>query len=227
MPSSNQRICCCALQTHLGPQDEQALIKQPENHLRNLVKTYGERLSGRPIYDIREFFHDSQIPFRWKGCPRGSLGCCGSCTAKCSDRCPQDILTRAYLQCAYIFNNPERFKEAPTLAQALHMELTSDTPRYFTIREMVQEHIRFGSTGPVDGEIYVSKDNPCTCDYAPVIEYEVIPGTSKTTRKKVNVETGEVAVMHWPRSGLCPFCLPVGLTNRRRCKRSLRDIDPY
>lgn len=187
------------------------------------MKTYGERLSGQLIYDIREFFHDSQIPFRWKGCPRGFLVCCGSCTAKCPDRCPQDIMTRAYLLCAYIYNNPERFKEASTLAQAMYMELTSDIPRYYTIKEMVQEHIRAGSAGPVDGEIYVPKDNPCTCDYAPSIEYETIPGTPEATRKKVNVETGEVAVMHWPRSGLCPFCLPVGLTNRRRVKRSLQD----
>lgn len=223
MTSTNQRMCCCSLQTHLSSKDEQSLVKHPENQLRNLTKTYAKKLEGQHIYDIREFFHDSKIPFRWYGCPKNSLGCCGSCTTPCRNRCPQDVLTRAYLLCAYIYNNPERFNEASTIAQIMYMELTSDTPRYFAIMEMVRDHIKSGSAGPVDGEIYVPKSNPYTCDYAPVIEYETIPGTFGEMRKKVDVETGEVAVMYWPNSGLCPFCLPIGLTNRRRVKRSLRD----
>lgn len=233
MASSNQRMCCCALQTHIQAKDEQMLLRHPENQLRNLASTYKDQTQGHAIYDIREFFHDSQIPFRWKGCKYSHMVCCGSCTRTCDQRCPQDVLTRAYIMCANVFNAPNESKRAQRLAgasttvQMLYAELTSDTPKYFMVAEMVNELIVTGAAGPVEGDIFEKRDNPHRYDYAPIIEYEQVPGTPEATRKKVDVETGEVAVMHWPRSGLCPFCLPVGLTNRRRCRRSFRDIDPY
>lgn len=232
MASSNQRICCCPLQPHIQSKDEQILLRHPENQLRNLANTYKNQTQGYAIYDIREFFHDSQIPFRWRGCPYGHMVCCGSCTHKCTQRCPQDVLMRAYMICAHIFNAPtesdktQRLSKASTAAQMLYSELTSNNPKYFIVAETINELIMSGSTGPVKGEVYERKDNPYRHDYAPIIEHETIPGTPEATRKKVDVETGEVAVMHWPRSGLCPFCLPIGLTNRRRVKRSLQDRSP-
>lgn len=229
MASSNQRMCCCILQTHIQFSDEQALLRHPENQLRNLSNTYKNQIQNQTIYDIREFFHDSKIPFRWRGCVYGHMVCCGSCTHKCNQRCPQDVLTRAYILCANIFSartdqeKIEYLKRASMTSQMLYAELTATTPKYFAVYEMINEWIASGAAGPVEGEIFEPKNNPYRYDYAPVIEYEAIPNILGAIRKKVDTETGEVAVMHWPRSGLCPFCLPVGLTNRRRVKRPLRD----
>lgn len=224
------RLCCCGIQMHISENQVQKLTTTPEWQLRNLEKTFEDQVSGRSIYDIREFFHDSQIPFRYRGCSRNSMTCCGSCTRVCKNRCPQDVLNRAFLLCANIIcasedAKSERYKRANTPIRMLYDELISQTPRYFAIAEMV-----INTTSPYYnkqlerelGEIYGNEDSPHRLDYAPVIEYETTPGTRPEEgklRKKVNEETGEVSVLNWPRSGTCPFCLPIGLSERRRGRR--------
>lgn len=212
------RQCCCRSQPHISEEQINAFVKQEEYHLCNLPKTFGVELEGVTPYETREFFCNSEVPFRYRGCPRGTLTCCGSCTRICNNRCPQDVITRAHLLCGNIIcaadeeTRLERYNSASTLVQMLYNELTSEFPRYFVILATVQDYMS------IKGEY---KDEH-KYDYASVIEYEETytehpSGFIETkTRKKVNPETGEVAVLYWPRSGMCPFCLPSGLVDRRR-----------
>ena len=225
--SKGINICCCPGQAHLTDQSSQILTMHPEWWLQKLPETFKGQIEGKHITDIREFFQYSDIPFRRKMCVRGNMACCGSCMRECKSRCAQDVLNRAYLFCASIIHAPsgfqgERYKSAETSVQLLYSELISDLPKYFVIAEMIMHMISPIHNKKLEreiAEIYGNEDSPQRLNYAPTIEYELVPGTKpeeQRWRKKVNVESGEVSILHWPRSGMCPFCLPTGLSERRR-----------
>ena len=216
------RRCCCTEQDHLDDKDVQRLVRKSEWQLRNLEKTFTSEVTGRHIVDIRDLFHYSEIPFRYRNCPRSSMVCCGSCTKFCNSRCPQDVLNRAHIMCASIIYAQEgearrrAYEAADTPIKFLYDELTSDLPRYFAIAAAVSNIISPTQNKALEkhiAEVYNDEDSPYRLDYAPVIEYEQF---KDRYRKKVDLETGEVKVLHWPRSGMCPFCLPNGLSERRR-----------
>ena len=218
------RMCGCPTQDNITPMDIQNLIKDAKYHLRNLPHTFAAEIEGKTPYAIREMLLEARVPFRWQGCPRGDMLCCGSCTRVCDKRCPQDVFCRAYLICGNIIDAPEgqraqRYAESCLTAQMLYDEMTSELPRYFAIVAMVNEY-----TSPIYNKQleriilneYEGKDSPCKCDYAPQFEYEE---SEKGIRKKVDPESGEASVLNWPLSGMCPFCLPTGMVDRRRRAR--------
>lgn len=239
---SRNRMCCCLKQPQITSESLDRLAKDALIQLRNLPDTFRPELEGASQYAIREFFSESRIPFRYAGCPRGSLACCCSCTRLCNHRCPQDVMHRAYLFCGNILEAQtveeakERFERADTATQLLYQELTSPAPRYFAIASMVTE-----ISTPIFNkklEKYIQEtgnvENPYKLDYAPVVvmeeEYITRPNGYVETRwrKKVDPETGNVAIIAWPGSGMCPFCLPTGLVDRRRksnTKRNRRQKD--
>ena len=49
-----------------------------------------------------------------------------------------------------------------------------------------------------------------------LIQVEVDPHTGK---RKCDPITGELCIMEWPRTGLCPFCLPNVTVDGRIAKR--------
>ena len=207
----------------------QQLLKRPENHLRNLKETYADLLEANKgiwsIEDAREYFLiTKQIPFRNYGCPRSTLTCCGSCSRKCDCRCPQDVLQRAYMKIAPLLYAPnrdalvDRLRNVPLGVKYLYEEWVSPEPSYLRIQAQVTELID-PKQNPILRKIieeeYHNEDTPERLDYAPTIEFEYDNRTG-TTKKKVDKNTGVVAYLEWPLSGLCPFCLPAGLTDNRR-----------
>lgn len=226
----SRRMCCCPKQDHLTQSDVQRLIKTTEWQLRNLPATFANDVDGKTPYEIRNMFFESQIPFRWQGCHRGDLVCCGCCTRPCKTRCAQDVLNRAYLICGNILDAPEdqreqRYKEASTPAQMIYSEWTSSQPRYFAIASMVTElsSSRYNEQlNKIIEEVYNNADSPYRYDYAPHFELEEVFKTcpngqiERRLRKKVDPITGDASILFWPRSGMCPFCLPMGMVDRRR-----------
>lgn len=207
----------------------QQLLKQPENHLRNLKETHSQLLEANSgfwgIEDIREYFLiTKQIPFRNYGCPRSTLTCCGSCTRRCDCRCPQDVLQRAYMKVAPLLYAPDeealqaRLQSVPLGIRYLYEEWISEEPSYLRIQAQITELIdpkQNKQLRKIIEEEYHNEDTPERQDYAPTIEYEYDEKT-QSTKKKVDRDTGVVAYLEWPHSGLCPFCLPSGLTDNRR-----------
>lgn len=207
----------------------QQLLKHPENHLRNLKESYSGILDANrdfwSIEDFRQYFLiTKQIPFRNYGCPRSTLTCCGSCSRKCDCRCPQDVLQRAYMKIAYLLYAPnedilaQRLKEVPLGIRYLYEEWTSEEPSYLRIQAQVSELIdpkQNPQLRRIIEEEYHNEDTPERQDYAPTIEYEY-DEKSQISKKKVDPATGVVSYLEWPLSGLCPFCLPSGLTDNRR-----------
>lgn len=195
----------------------QNLVRTPDSpyFMCNLSHTFEKQIEGATPYEIREMFDArTDIPFKLHRCSFGGIGCCGTCTKSCIHRCAQDVVFRAHLACGNILYaaTPEiqrrRYLESGTAIQMLYDELTSPMPKYFVIAETVREMISRGG------------DN--RLDYAPTFEFEefskVLPGGQVKTiiRKKADPETGETCLLAWPRSGVCPFCLPTGLVDPRR-----------
>lgn len=189
--------------------DVQGLINNESLHLRNLPETFKDKIDlyNSTPFVIREFFAQSKVPFRFKGCERHLFNCCGACTRPCHSRCPQDVLQRAYMLCGYIIADPSRYQGAPFLARMLYDEITSKEPKYFVIEAMIFDNIK------------ENKNETVQYNYAPEFEYEEYFAKKSNefrTHKKVSPETGEAAVLYWPRSGMCPFCSPLGLVDLRR-----------
>ena len=77
----------------------------------------------------------------------------------------------------------------------MYLELTSEHPRYFAVKAMVDESLR------ADSQL----------DYSPQMEYEEHFDFKKgewKIRPKVDPETGDILFLRWPKSGVCPYCLP-------------------
>ena len=142
------------------------------------------------------------IPFRSDRCESAFTSCCGGCTiVGCPRRCPQDVIYRAYLMCGNILwvqgeeAKAQRFEQSPLPARMMYLELTSEHPRYFAVKAMVDESLR------ADSQL----------DYSPQMEYEEHFDSKKgewMIRPKVDPETGDILFLRWPKSGVCPYCLP-------------------
>jgi hypothetical protein len=112
----------------------------------------------------------------------------------------------------------EKYQNVPLSIRYLFDEWTSEEPSYFRIQAQVTEIIdpkQNKELARIIKEEYHNEDTPEKQDYAPTFEYEYDPKTA-TTKKKVDAKTGVVSYLEWPLSGMCPFCLPMGLTDNRR-----------
>ena len=221
MMRENMQYCTCVSQEHITDEDVQKLITTPALQLRNLAQTFEADVRDRSIYDIRDFFTQSHVPFRNIPCHIHSLGCCCNCTLSCNRRCIQDVLNRAYLLCGHLLEAYWRGRDITELLQSSSMtarclfeELVADTPRPFAIRAMVKEHM----SKVANPNIAKDQPNPNVLTYAPVMEYEQARNKKGQLfyRKVVDPQTGEAKVLNWPQSGLCPFCLPSNTIVRTR-----------
>ena len=63
------------------------------------------------------------------------------------------------------------------------------------------------------------EENPYKMNYAPSVEIDFTTG-----KRKCDPVTGELSILAWPKSGLCPFCLPsVTVDGRVRRKKFAED----
>ena len=173
----------------------QLILDTPEYQLINLPS----RTSTDPTQPQLQL---EDIPFRSARCEYAFTSCCGGCTiVGCPRRCPQDVIYRAYLMCGNILwaqgeeAKAQRFEQSPLPARMMYLELTSEHPRYFAVKAMVDESLR------ADSQL----------DYSPQMEYEEHFDSKKgewKIRPKVDPETGDILFLRWPKSGVCPYCLP-------------------
>ena len=191
-------------------EEGQLILDTPEYQLINLVASLFSPDSpstasppeppSPPRRRLRLRLED--IPFRSDRCESAFTSCCGGCTiVGCPRRCPQDVIYRAYLMCGNILwvqgeeAKAQRFEQSSLPARMMYLELTSEHPRYFAVKAMVDESLR------ADSQL----------DYSPQMEYEEHFDSKKgewMIRPKVDPETGDILFLRWPKSGVCPYCLP-------------------
>ena len=155
------------------------------------------------------------IPFRGGPCPR-SIRCCGMCSRQCYTRCVQDCLHRLFMWRKLVESTPSTEREKLPLSFRLivHQKFESHSQMSWCVGEILsrktnsilKEYMKNASLRP--------EENPYKIDYAPQVEVD--PHTGK---RKCDPLTGELCIMEWPRTGLCPFCLPNVTIDGRIAKR--------
>ena len=219
----DRRVCCCFNQPNIEPEDIQRLATKEGE--QSLMMNLRSRYDGtEDIMDIRRELIDSHIPFRHNACPRGLMVCCGFCSHQCRGRCPQDVMFRAHLYTDLI--DPERLSEYPYIIQCLYKEMHPEEgePQYVKIKVLIMEILDPQRNPDLERWLieHDSIDNPNRLDYAPATEYIEriirLPNGEEDLKvqKKVDPKTGNVCLVEWPRSGVCPFCWPNHTTDRRR-----------
>ena len=144
------------------------------------------------------------IPFRGGPCSR-SIRCCGMCSRQCYTRCVQDCLHRLFMWRKLVEGTPSTERENLPLGFRLivNQKFESHSQMSWCVGEILsrktnsilKEYMKNASLRP--------EENPYKIDYAPQVEVD--PHTGK---RKCDPLTGELCIMEWPRTGLCPFCLP-------------------
>lgn len=169
--------------------------------LLNLSELYQ---AGNSLEELRQ-----TVPFRSDECTRSRM-CCGMCTRQCNHRCVQDCLHRLFMWRKYAENASateqvplnirmilsQRFESYEDLSWAVGDILATKTNT--KLKEYMQ-----------NAELY-GYQNPYKVDYAP--QNAVDP---KTGKRLVNPSTGELYFLSWPKTGLCPYCMPVVTIDRR------------
>ena len=171
------------------------------------------RFKDPDLFPEREHFKDL-YPFRVPmeegstlGCPRRANVCCGGCVRKCDSRCVQDMYTKLnilyesewqkaeYIQVKHPTESSIRAYKRPTyLMQLIDKTLTDPELTYKKLMDFFNDLQR-------GGLLY-------ELNYTPQTLYEYVSETSGRAFKKVNKQTGDVAILYWPESGLCPYCVP-------------------
>lgn len=226
-----RQFCMCSVPVHKRNVDKSKidwtyeevgkhLIEHPEHQLCNLAN---KEYMGSPE-EIRAQLQAEGIPFRqaamFSNC---ALFCCCACTDyRCKCRCPQDVFHRINLLCASLMaarrGDSVYFKElydkSPLHVRYLYDELTSEHPRYFVLYETLNDYLK-------SRNYRRTEDRPDKLVYSPMFETEIVTKShskdgEQIVRKVVDPQTGYAKILNWPRSGVCPFCLPSGTLMRSR-----------
>lgn len=162
------------------------------------------------------------IPFRGGPCAR-TMRCCGVCTRRCRHRCVQDCLHRLFMWNKLVENTPatERDKLPLNLRLIVNQEFESHEHMSWVVGEIINRCTNSSLKEYMENESLLATENPYKIDYAPQVQVD--PNTGK---RKCNPDTGELCIDHWPKTGLCPHCLPDvtidGRTARAHQKRLAR-----
>lgn len=171
------------------------------------------RFKDADLFPEREHYKDL-YPFRVPmakgstlGCPRRTNVCCGGCIRKCDSRCVQDMYTK--LNMLYE-TEARKSKDKPSyLMQLIQSTLSDPELTYKKLMDFFNDLQR-------GGLVY-------ELNYTPQTQIDYVSETSGRAFKKVNKQTGDVAVMYWPESGLCPYCVPNVTAQARYARRPKKD----
>lgn len=155
--------------------------------------------AGNSLEDINQV-----VPFRGGPCNR-SMRCCGVCTRQCYSRCIQDCLHRLYMWQKLVDSTPstERDKLPLNLRMIVTQKFETLKDLSWVVGEILSQTSNSVLKEYMRNENLYPKDNPYKIDYAPQVELD-----SSTGKRKCNPATGELIIADWPRTGLCPYCLP-------------------
>ena len=108
----------------------------------------------------------------------------------------------------------ELYDKSPLHVRYLYDELTSEHPRYFVLYETLNDYLK-------SRNYRRTEDRPDKLVYSPMFETEIVTKShskdgEQIVRKVVDPQTGYAKILNWPRSGVCPFCLPSGTLMRSR-----------
>lgn len=165
----------------------------------NLLSLVDMAKAGNDVQTINEV-----IPFRGGPCAR-SMRCCGVCSRQCKQRCVQDCLHRLYMWNKLVESTPstEREKIPLNIRLIVNQKFDSHEHMSWVVGEILSQNTNSNLKEYMKNESLRPEENPYKIDYAPQVEVD--PSTGK---RRCDPATGELVIADWPRTGLCPHCLP-------------------
>jgi|LSQX01.2.fsa_nt_gb hypothetical protein len=209
-------------------------ISQPNATIwKQLTDYYVELLANNmneaeALDTLRNTAH-TRFAIRAKVCPRGQTICCGTCTYVCSERCGLDIAIRIQLRLMTMKADQKRLeltmpreevlRRESALNRSIRLLVESPTSTASQFNALINQLISgyWNAENRRELRMNGNYENPNKLNYSPRLEYEAHPKSGKP-RIKANPDTGEVVVLTWPNSGLCPFCLPTNSARHRMPK---------
>lgn len=176
------------------------------DHEWSLLSLQDMANAGNSLEDITQV-----VPFRGEPCKR-SLKCCGQCTRQCTSRCIQDCLHRLYMWRKLYENTPATERDMLPLGirMIVVQHFSSHEELSWAVGDLISRKTNSELKEYMDYAELRSEENPYKIDYAPQVEIDPDSG-----KRVVNPVTGELHILEWPRTGLCPFCLPKVTVDRR------------
>lgn len=144
------------------------------------------------------------VPFRGGECTR-TRRCCGDCVRQCYTRCVQDCLHRIWVWRKMVESTPETERERIPLAVRLIVKQQFESHRQLSwcVGEILSRKTNAALKEYMERAGLTNYTHPYRNDYAPTVALDPTTG-----RRMVNPMTGEIRLLKWPESGLCPYCLP-------------------
>ena len=175
------------------------------------------------IVSIREAYV-SMYPFRIRYCPSKAMTCCGCCTQVCPSRCVMDCLTKLGMHLASKHQDGLRIE----VQRLLTDKNTTYKRLLFVVNELISVRRnkrladnmreRYGDDTKLKCE-----ENPWRFNYSPDMQMYVSPKTGKL-RRKVDLNTGIIQFYDYPKSGLCPYCMPKVTIDKSKLPRQKESL---
>ena len=206
----------------------QTIWKQLTDYYIELLLDSDGMSEAEALDTLRNTAH-TRFAIRAKVCPRGQTICCGTCTYVCSERCGLDIATRIQIRLMTMKADQKRLELTMTREELIRRESALNRSIKLLVESQTSTASQFNAliNQLISGYWNVENrrelrmngnyENPNKLNYSPRLDYEAHPKSGKP-RIKANPDTGEVVVLTWPNSGLCPFCLPTNSARHRMPK---------
>lgn len=165
----------------------------------------------------------SAIPFRGGPCNR-SMRCCGVCTRRCRHRCIQDCLHRLFMWKKMVDNTPEESQHLIPLniRLAVRQHFESHEQLSWVVGDILSQSTNSELKEYMKSEGLRPEENPHKIDYSPQVEFDTLSG-----KRMVDVHSGELRIIPWPESGLCPYCLPNVTVDGRTARSAASRIQQF
>lgn len=179
----------------------------------NLLSISDMANAGNSLAEISQV-----VPFRGGECPR-TRRCCGDCVRQCYYRCVQDCLHRLWMWKTMVNNTPEADRDRIPLAVRLIVNQKFDSHRQLSwcVGEILSRKTNTQLKEYMERAGLTNYTHPYRNDYGPQVELD-----PSTGRRMVNPITGQIKLLDWPKSGLCPHCLPNVTIDRHYTRKEVK-----
>lgn len=179
----------------------------------NLMALQDMANAGNSLAEIEQV-----VPFRGGPCARTNR-CCGDCVRQCYTRCVQDCLHRLWMWKKMVEATPENERSRIPLAVQLIVNQKFESHRHLSwcVGEILSRKTNMHLKEYMERAGLNDLTHPYRNDYAPSVQLDPTTG-----RRMVNPNTGEIKLVKWPESGLCPHCLPNVTIDRHYVKKEVK-----
>lgn len=160
----------------------------------------------------------SPLLYRAAGCNRARRCCC-TCTKLCAHRCLHDCFVRLWLwkrelDSLGVATSPAQLSQPSERGESTRL-VPAASPHFATQCAVLNVYTSYrqlsqviGSTVSARMNTYIREAQARGGTNLNAMDYSMQLKLNAKGKPIADPDTGRLEVLHWPQSGLCPFCLP-------------------